>query len=849
MTKLAVNPVLSMRYNPAEIESKWQRFWAEDRTFTVNNEGTRPAFYVLDMFPYPSGHGLHVGHLKGYVASDIITRYKRMQGFDVLHPMGWDSFGLPAERQAMKDGIHPAQVTERNVNTFREQLQKVGLAYDWTREVATSQEKYYRWTQWIFLKLYEKGLAYMAEVPVNWCPALSTVLANEEVKDGVYVETGDPVEKRMMRQWMLKITAYADRLLEDLEELDWAEGIKEMQRNWIGRSEGALIHFKVADSDLAFKVFTTRPDTLFGCTYATLAPEHPLVENIVTEEQRHAVNAYIAEAGKMSERDRISQAEAKTGVFTGAYAVCPVNGEKVPIWISDYVLMGYGYGAVFACPAHDERDHGFAKRFGLPIIEVVSGGNVKEEAWTGDGPHVNSGFLDGMNIAGAKKRVTAWLEENGGGGFEIQYKLQDWLFSRQRYWGEPIPVVHLADGSVSPLREEDLPLALPHLEAFAATEEGEPPLARDLDWVNITDPRSGKPGKRETNTMPQWAGSCWYYLRFIDPWNDEAFCDAEAEKRWMPIDLYVGGAEHATRHLLYARFWHKVLHDLGVVSTNEPFLRLVNQGMITARSFRDERGKYYYPNEVEKKGKDWFVKGSDTPLETQIEKMSKSRYNVTSPDEVIEAYGADSLRLYETFIGPVEEHAEWQTENILGVRRFLDRTWRLLFPEGSESAVICEEKEADKDLDILLHKTVKKVTEDIETFHMNTAVSQLMILVNEATRRDRVPRPVLEVLVRLLAPFVPHIAEEMWGHLGHTGTVADAAWPTFDAKKTLDEHIEIPVQINGKLRSLLDLPRGTSKEEVETAAREDRKVTPHLEGKNVVKVIVVPDKMINFVVK
>ena len=847
-----------MHYNPAEIEQRWQRFWVENQTFAVSNEGTRPTYYILDMFPYPSGHGLHVGHLKGYVASDIVTRFMRMRGHDVLHPMGWDSFGLPAERQAVKDGLHPAAVTERNIKTFRDQLHRVGLAYDWTREVATSQEKYYRWTQWIFLKFFEKGLAYMAEVPVNWCPALNTVLANEEVKDGVYVETGDAVERRLMRQWMLKITAYADRLLEDLGDLDWPEGIKEQQRNWIGRSEGALVRFPVVGTDHVFEVFTTRPDTLFGCTYATLAPDHPLVEKIVTDEQRRAVADYQAESARMSERDRISQAEAKTGVFTGAYTVCPVNGMKVPIWIADYVLMGYGHGAVFACPAHDDRDHGFAIRFDLPIIEVVAGGDVQAEAYLGDGPHVNSEFLDGLDIAGARKKIAEWLEAHGHGKFEIQYRLRDWLFSRQRYWGEPIPVVHAEDGTPVPVPEADLPITLPHLEAFTATREGEPPLARDPGWVNTPVPGTGAAGKRETNTMPQWAGSCWYYLRFLDPGNDGAFCGAGAEKHWMPVDLYVGGTEHAVLHLLYARFWHKVLFDAGLVSTPEPFMKLVNQGMITARSFCDARGKYYYPHEVEKRGEAWFVKDTDTPLETQIEKMSKSRYNVTTPDEVIETFGADTLRLYETFIGPVDESAAWQTENIPGVRRFLDRAWRLLCPETGDGPRYDEGADADADLDVLLHKTIKMVTSQIERlarkgahveFKLNTAISQLMIFVNEAMKREVLPKSVLETLTLLLAPFAPHMAEEMWHHLGHDTSVARAAWPEYDEEKTVDQLLEVPVQINGKLRSLVNLPRGASREDMESAAWSDPKVTSHLEGKNVVKVIVVPDRLINFVVK
>ncbi len=838
-----------MRYDPKTIEPKWQAAWERDRTYAVPNDGTKPTYYVLDMFPYPSGHGLHVGHLKGYVASDVVSRYKRARGFDVLHPMGWDAFGLPAERQAIKDSIHPAVITEKNVNTFRAQLKKVGLGYDWAREIATCSPDYYKWTQWIFLKLYEKGLAYTAEVPVNWCPALSTVLANEEVKDGVYVETGDVVERRSMRQWMLKITAYAEQLLEGLDDLDWPESVKEMQRHWIGKSIGARVRFAVADADASFEVFTTRPDTLFGCTYCTLAPEHPLVASITTAEQKAAVDAYVAEAAKKSERDRIAQAESKTGCFTGAYAICPVNGARVPIWISDYVLVSYGTGAVFACPAHDERDHGFAKQFDLPIVEVVQGGDVNAEAYTGDGPHVNSDFLDGLDVEYAKARVIEWLEQNGHGRAETQYRLRDWLFSRQRYWGEPIPVVLTDDGATHPVPEADLPITLPHLDEFQATKDGEPPLARDRGWVETTLPGTDRPATRETNTMPQWAGSCWYYLRFIDPNNDATFCDPTAEKRWMPVDLYIGGVEHATLHLLYARFWHKVLFDAGAVSTSEPFKKLVNQGMIHARSFRDEQGKWYYPEDVEQRGDDWFAKDGAGPLESKIEKMSKSRYNVTTPDDVIAKYGADSLRLYEAFLGPVQESAEWQTDNIQGVRRFLDRTWRLLIPDGRGEPVFTDADAADDaDLDSLLHKTIQKVTDDIESLSLNTAISQLMIFVNEATKRDALPKAVLEPFVVLLAPFAPHLAEELWHALGNESSVTAAEWPTFDPAKTVDDTIEVPVQVNGKVRATIAIPRGAPRDDVESLARANENVAGHLGGKTVRKVIVVPDKLVNFVV-
>lgn len=838
-----------MRYNPKKIEPKWQRYWEENKTFKTQEGSTKPKCYILDMFPYPSGQGLHVGHPKGYVGSDVVARYKRMKGYDVLHPMGWDAFGLPAERQANKEGVHPAEITRRNIEIFRRQLKMIGLSYDWDREISTADPEYYRWTQWIFLLLYKRGLAYQAEVPVNWCPALGTVLANEEVKDGVYIETGDPVEKRLMRQWMLKITAYAERLLEDLDELDWPESVKEMQRNWIGRSEGARVVFRIKDSHLSFDVFTTRPDTLFGCTFCVLAPEHPLVMEIVTDERREEAQAYIERAKIRLERDRLAESEPKTGIFSGSYAICPVNDKPVPIWIADYVITGYGTGAIFGCPAHDERDWAFAKRFSLPIVEVVQGGDVEKEAYTGDGPHVNSGFLDGLNIEEAKAKIIGWLEERGYGKKEVTYRLRDWLFSRQRYWGEPIPILHLEDGSVEPVPEEHLPVLLPHLEDTSASTEGEAPLSRAKDWVNTISPRTGKPAKRETNTMPQWAGSCWYYLRFIDPHNESKPWDQELEKKWMPVDLYVGGTEHATLHLLYARFWHKVLYDEGLVSTKEPFLKLFNQGMILARSFRDERGKYYYPHEVEQRDGQWVVKGTNIPLETRFEKMSKSRYNVVTPDEVIEQYGADCLRLYEMFIGPLEDDAVWQTENIAGIRRFLERVWRLLVPEEAGAPTTDDvQEEVPEEFERLVHKTIKKVTEDIENLRLNTAISSLMILVNEATKLKRVPRRYIDVIVRLISPYAPHIAEEMWHLLGNTESIAYAPWPEFDPEKVVEEMVSIPVQINGKLRGVLKMPRGAGEEATKETAIKDEKVSRYLKGAVVRKVIYVPDKLINFVV-
>jgi leucyl-tRNA synthetase len=832
-------------YNHEEIEIKWQQYWERHQTFRVTNSGTRPKYYVLDMFPYPSGQGLHVGHPKGYVGSDVIARYKRMQGHDVLHPMGWDAFGLPTERQASKEGIHPTIVTERNTTTFRQQLQKLGLSYDWSREIYTSTPNYYRWTQWIFLKLYERGLAYQAEVAVNWCPALGTVLANEEVKDGVYVETGDPVERRLMRQWMLRITEYAERLIADLELVDWPDSLKEMQRNWIGRSEGAKIKFRIADSSSCFEVFTTRPDTLFGCSYCVLAPEHPLVEELVTSETLQAVTQYIEKAKRKSERERITEEDARTGVFSGAYAICPINEKLVPIWISDYVLMSYGTGAVFGCPAHDERDYSFAKQFDLPILEVVSGGNIAEQAYTGDGTHINSEFLDGLETEAAKLKTIEWLEQNGDGRKHVTYRLRDWLFSRQRYWGEPIPMLFMQDGTTVPIPDSYLPVVLPHLDEISATSDGQPPLARATDWVQMKDPASGKSVLRETNTMPQWAGSCWYYLRFLDPHNDQEAWSPNAEKRWMPVDLYVGGAEHATLHLLYARFWHKVLYDLGYVSTPEPFQRLFNQGMILSRSFRDSRGKYIYPSEVEERNGKWFSCSTGELLESKIEKMSKSKCNGVTPDEVIEEYGADSLRLYEMFLGPLESEAIWQTEQIVGVRRFLERVWRLFdkLPLPSSSSKIDE-----KGLELLTNKTIKQVTENIESLRFNTAISHLMSFVNEITQKSY-SVDTLSTLTRLLAPFAPHIAEELWEKLGHKETIAFAEWPQFDLAKTIDDQVNIAVQVNGKLRSVIDTTRGFSEEYIKGIALEDPKVKSYLENKSIVKVIFVPDKLLNFVVR
>lgn len=854
-----------MAYDHLSIEAKWQDFWSANQTYRTSADRTRPKYYVLDMFPYPSGSGLHVGHPKGYVATDVVARARRMMGFNVLRVMGWDSFGLPAERQAEREGKHPQEITERNIATFKSQLSRLGLSYDWSRELATSDPRYYKWTQWIFLQLYQKGLAYQAEVPVNWCPALGTVLANEEVVDGRYVETGDPVERRLMKQWMFKITDYAESLLAGLDTLDWPEGIKAMQREWIGRSEGARFAFEVAGHRASFQVFTTRPDTLFGCTYTVLAPEHPLVSSITTPEQRPAVEAYLAEVGKRSERDRTSQAAdaPKTGIFTGAYAVHPITGEQVPIWIADYVLAHYGTGAVFACPAHDERDHAFAKTFGLPIVEVVQGGDdVQQAAYTGSGPHINSDFLDGLDNAQAIRAVVAWLQERGKGEGTVQYRLRDWLFSRQRYWGEPFPLIELEDGSVRALSEADLPVLLPELEEFKPTADGQPPLARAEDWVQTVDPQSGEPARRETNTMPQWAGSCWYYLRFISPSRDDVAWEAAEEAYWMPVDLYVGGAEHAVLHLLYARFWHHVLHDLGLVSTREPFQRLFNQGMVHAIGYNTDpemRGRYAYPSEVralrdgqevplsEANDGDRFEhKETGERLFPKLMKMSKSRYNVVNPDEMCEVYGADAMRLYELFMGPLDVGAHWETSGVAGTRRFLDRADRLVRGEATE---VVSGTVDDAELDRALHSAIKQVSEAVESLRFNTAISDLMIFVNVASKAKKVGNDQLSAFVRILAPFAPHLAEELWSQLGHAPSITEAPWPEHDPAKLVLQTIEIAVQVNGKVRGRVALPAGASREQALEVARAEPNVARSIQGKTTVKEIVVPDRLVNLVVR
>jgi leucyl-tRNA synthetase len=840
-------------YDHTTIDGKWQARWGRDRTFATPTDRTRPKYYVLDMFPYPSGSGLHVGHPKGYVATDVVARARRMMGANVLRVMGWDSFGLPAERHAQRVGRHPAEITAENIATFKQQLGRLGLSYDWDRELATSDPRYYKWTQWIFTILFERGLAYQAEVPVNFCPALGTVLANEEVSDGRYIETGDPVEKRLMKQWMLRITAYADRLVDDLDGLDWPTGTLEMQRNWIGRSVGANVDFVTVDGGERITVFTTRPDTLFGGTWVVLAPEHPLVDALTSDAQRAAVDAYRDEAGQRTERDRLSDAAdaPKTGVFTGAYAVNPVNGKHIPIWIADYVLASYGTGAVFACPAHDERDWAFATRFELPIVEVVQGGDVTEGAYTGDGPHVNSDFLDGLDVAAAKDRVIAWLVERGLGERSVRYRLRDWLFSRQRYWGEPFPTIEVEGGGVRCVPAGDLPVELPEIDDYRPTADGQPPLARAAGWLDTTDPETGKPARRETNTMPQWAGSCWYYLRFISPDRDDVAWDPAEEKYWMPVDLYVGGSEHATLHLLYARFWHKVLYDAGLVSTKEPFQRLFHQGMIHKTSYKDPSGKYHHDHEVEERDGAWYVKGTDTPVETRFEKMSKSRYNVVNPDDMCDEYGADAMRLYELFMGPLEDGTEWETAGVAGTRRFLDRIWRVAVDveTGGPSGKLSPDGGTDnRDLERALHAAIKKVTEAVDNLRFNTAIADMMVFGNEATRAEVVPKAWFEAFVRVLAPFAPHVAEELWERLGHAESITYEPWPAWDEARLARDVMTIAVQVMGKLRATIEVPLDASQADILTAAKAEPKVIEFVGGKPIKREIYVKGRLVNLVV-
>jgi leucyl-tRNA synthetase len=841
-----------MGYDPAKIEPKWQSYWEERKLFRAEDFSSKPKYYVLDMFPYPSGAGLHVGHPEGYTATDVLSRWKRMCGFNVLHPMGWDAFGLPAERAAVREGIHPAIITKRNVDNFRRQIKRLGFSYDWDREISTASVDYYKWTQWIFLKLHERGLAYRAEIPVNWCPAQGTVLANEEVKDGRYVETGDPVERRLMKQWMLKITAYAERLLADLDEVDWPEAVKAMQREWIGKSRGGEIRFAVEGREETITVFTTRPDTLYGAAFMVLAPEHPLVARITTPAQESAVREYVAAAAKKSDRERTGAEEKEvSGCFTGAYARHPFTGAALPVWIADYVLASYGHGAIMAVPGHDDRDHRFATKYALPILRVVKPAKGEAEPalpYAEDGVACGSGPYDGLATEECKNAIVAELEKRGIGKGMTTYRLRDWLFSRQRYWGEPFPVVIDENDQAVPLPPDALPVDLPALDDFRPAPDGRPPLARATEWMKTTTP-DGRRAERETNTMPQWAGSCWYYLRYLDPRNDAAAWDSAKEKYWMPVDLYVGGVEHAVLHLLYARFWHKVLFDCGLVSTKEPFRKLFNQGMILAYSYQDAAGKYYGPEQVEQVEGAWRTKVGAVPVKTQIEKMSKSRLNVVNPDDVVAEYGADSLRLYELFMGPLDAVKPWQMNGVEGVYRFLQRAHRLVL-EGDDDALSPDlaDVPASPELTKLLHRTTAKVTRDLETMSFNTAISALMILLNELLPTRPRPRAAVETFVLLLSPFAPHLAEELWARLGHAESLAYAPWPTFDFAQLVDDVVELPVCINGKVKERIEVAKDADAAAVEAVVRAHERVLKLLQGKPIKKVIFVPGKMVNLVV-
>ena len=809
-----------MVYNHRVIEKKWQKYWDENKTFKTLDDHTKEKFYALDMFPYPSGAGLHVGHPEGYTATDILSRYKRANGYNVLHPMGWDAFGLPAEQYALDTGHDPRDFTKTNIDTFRRQIKELGFSYDWDREVNTTDPKYYKWTQWIFKKLYEKGLAYVDEVPVNWCPALGTVLSNEEVIDGKSERGGHPVERRPMRQWVLKITEYAEQLIDDLDILDWPESLKAMQRNWIGKSVGAEIDFKIEGTNKEFTVFTTRADTVFGVSYCVLAPEHKLVEEIVTEGQRAAVEEYLDIVKRKSDLERTDLNKDKTGVFTGAYAINPVNGEKVELWIADYVLASYGTGAVMAVPAHDERDYEFATKFNLPITAVVEDNGEVVVPFFGDGKHINSDFINGLNNEEAIAKVIEFLEGNKVGRSKVTYKLRDWLFSRQRYWGEPIPIIHWEDGTMTTVPDSELPLLLPETDNIKPSGTGESPLANIEEWLNVVDPETGKKGKRETNTMPQWAGSCWYYLRYIDPHNDEMFADPEKLKYWLPVDVYIGGAEHAVLHLLYARFWHKVLYDLGLVPSREPFQKLFNQGMILAE------------------GKDG-----------RPEKMSKSKGNVVNPDDIIVSHGADTLRVYEMFMGPLDASIAWSENGLDGSRRFLDRVYRLFVDEETGKV---NDKVQDKDneeLEVSYNYTIKKVSEDIEILGFNTAISQLMVFVNDCYKAEYIPRKYALGFIQLLAPFAPHLAEEMWEVYGNTESISYVPWPTFDESKLVSDTVEIVVQLMGKVKAKLDVKKDLTPAELEQIVLANEEVKELIEGKQVMKVIVVPGRLVNIVAK
>lgn len=805
-----------MAYNHKEIEPKWQRYWQKHETFKTVESEQKPKYYALDMFPYPSGQGLHVGHPEGYTATDIMSRMKRMQGYKVLHPMGWDAFGLPAEQYAMKTGNNPKDFTAHNIKNFKRQIQSLGFSYDWSREVNTTDPKYYKWTQWIFEQLYKKGLAYEKETLVNWAPDLmgGTVVANEEVVNGKTERGGFPVYRKPMKQWILKITAYADRLIDDLDLVDWPDSIKEMQKNWIGRSIGASVFFDVEDSDQKIEIFTTRADTLYGATYLVISPEHPLVDQLTTLESKAAVEEYKQAVATKSDLERTDLNKDKTGVFTGSYAVNPVNGKKIPIWIADYVLASYGTGAVMAVPAHDPRDYEFARKFKIDIVPVIGGGNLDEEAYTGDGPHINSGFLDGLNKQEAIDKMLDWLEEHGAGHKKVNYRLRDWVFSRQRYWGEPIPVIHWEDGETTLVPEDELPLRLPATDNIKPSGTGESPLANLEDWLNVVD-ENGRKGRRETNTMPQWAGSSWYFLRYVDPKNQNKIADEDLLKEWLPVDLYVGGAEHAVLHLLYARFWHKVLYDLGVVPTKEPFQKLVNQGMI---------------------------------LGSNHEKMSKSKGNVVNPDDIVERFGADTLRLYEMFMGPLTESVAWSEEGLNGSRKWIERVWRLMIDDNNHLrdriTMINDHK-----LDLIYNQTVKKVTEDYENMRFNTAISQMMVFVNEAYKADALPMVYMEGLVKLLSPIIPHVAEEIWQIMGHDETITYETWPTYDESKLVQDTVQVILQVNGKVRSKVEVEKDLDQAELEKIALADERIQQWTAEKDIKKVIVIPNKIVNIVAK
>ena len=796
-----------MAYDHKTIEKKWQKFWKKNETFKADLNKDQKKYYALDMFPYPSGQGLHVGHPEGYTATDVMSRMKRMQGFNVLHPMGWDAFGLPAEQYALKTGHNPKDFTNKNIDHFRDQIQSLGFSYDWDREVNTTDPKFYKWTQWIFEQLYKKGLAYESEIMVNWAPDFmgGTVVANEEVEDGKTKRGGYPVYRKPMRQWVLKITAYADRLIDDLDLVDWPESVKEMQRNWIGRSEGASVFFPVVgDEDTKIEVFTTRADTLFGASYVVLAPEQELVDQLTTPEHKAEVEKYKEGASRRSDLERTDLNKDKTGVFTGSYVINPVNGEKLPIWISDYVLASYGTGAVMAVPSGDQRDYDFATKFDLPIKPVIEGTDVSEGAFDGDGKHINSGFLDGLNIADAKQKMIDWLEEHDAGHKKVNYRLRDWIFSRQRYWGEPTSLVP----------EDELPLELPKTDNIEPSGTGESPLANVEDWVNVYD-ENGRHGLRETNTMPQWAGSSWYWLRYTDPHNDKEFASKEALDYWSPVDLYVGGAEHAVLHLLYARFWHKVLYDLGLVPTKEPFMKLVNQGMI---------------------------------LGSNHEKMSKSKGNVVNPDDIVDQYGADTLRLYEMFMGPLEESVPWDEKGLHGANKWVQRVWRLLMDDNNHLRDRVSTFNDGK-LTKVYNQTVKKVTEDYERMHFNTAISQLMVFVNEAYKVDDLPVEYMRGFVKMIAPIMPHMAEELWSQFGESDTITYQSWPTYDPKALVEDEVEMIVQVNGKVRAKIKMAKDTDRDEAQQLALANEHVKKFTDGKDIKKVIVVPNKIVNIVAK